>query len=146
MEPLPVLSVGVDKGRTMTPPKRPPKDTLEMTERELAQSIIHAARECGWLVARTWLSKFSPAGEPDLRMVKEFDGEAIMLMAELKSTKWHISPAQTEWLRLLGRVKGIRTFVWRPEHLTEIYLLLMGTPDIIMSCGKNVGCVSESSV
>lgn len=133
------------KEKAMSPRKVLFPGAIEMTERELAASIIHAARECGWLVARTWLSKFSPAGEPDLRMVKEFDNEAIMLVAELKGTKGHISPAQAEWLRLLGKVRGIRTFVWKPEHLEQIYLLLMGTPDIIMSCGSNVGCVSESS-
>ena len=42
----------------------------QMTEKELSQNIVNEAKNLGWLVNRPWLSKFSPAGYPDLTMVR----------------------------------------------------------------------------
>lgn len=95
---------------------------LSMSEKSLSQHVVHAAKECGWLVARTWLSKFSPAGEPDLRMVK--DGRLVI--AELKSDKGQPSAAQVTWLDALSQVQGIETFLLRPNDLGEVYKLLLG--------------------
>jgi len=97
-----------------------------MTEKELSAQIVREAKNCGWLVARTWLSKFSPAGEPDLRMVKELpDGTAVLAIVELKSSKGALSAAQIEWLALLKKVPGLDVFLWRPENLEEAYRYLV---------------------
>ena len=93
-----------------------------MTERELSATIIHAARECGWLVARTWLSKFSPAGEPDLRMLK--DGKAAVW--ELKGEHGKVSPAQQQFLDEWAKVSGVDVRVVRPADLEDAYKFLAG--------------------
>ena len=97
-----------------------------MTEKELAGHIVKAAKEMGWLVGRTWLSKFSPAGEPDLRMVKAHpDGTATLAYVELKSTKGKLTEAQEIWLAALRKVPGIDVFVWRPDDLERAYAYLV---------------------
>ena len=92
-----------------------------MTEKELSAAIVKAARECGWLVARTWLSKFSPAGEPDLRMVRT----GRLLVWELKSDTGIVSPAQQEWLDAYRQVPGVDVRVVRPADLEEAYVALL---------------------
>ena len=99
---------------------------MEMTEKELAKNIVKEAKNCNWLVARTWLSKFSPAGEPDLRMVREMeDGTAVLAYVELKSEKGKLSEAQAEWLAKVGKVEGVDVFVWRPSDLEGAYEYLV---------------------
>lgn len=92
-----------------------------MTERELSRNIVREARQLGWLVARTWLSKFSPAGEPDLRMVRN----GKLLCWELKSDKGVVSPAQQEWLDALAQVPGVDVRVVRPVDLEDAYKALV---------------------
>ena len=88
-----------------------------MTEKELSRSIISVAREAGWLVARTWLSKFSPAGEPDLRMVRP----PRLICAELKGPKAKLSAPQAEWLQQLAQVPGVEVYVVREADLEWFY-------------------------
>lgn len=91
-----------------------------MTEKQLSATIIHAAKECGWLIARTWLSKFSPAGEPDLRMIRQ----GRLVVVELKSAKGKPSEAQNEWLEAYAGC-GIDAFIWRPSDLEDAYRYLV---------------------
>ncbi len=93
----------------------------EMTEKELSAQLVREAKNCGWLVARTWLSKFSPAGEPDLRMVR--NGQ--MMIWELKGRLGKISPAQQAWLNALALVPGIDVRVVRPSDLDNAYQALV---------------------
>ena len=93
----------------------------KMTEKELSRQIVREAKNCGWLVARTWLSKFSPAGEPDLRMVRN----GKLLFWELKSDKGKVSTSQQEWLDALALVPGIDVRVVRPTDLEEAYRFLV---------------------
>ncbi len=97
-----------------------PEDVPIMMERELSASIVSAARECGWLVNRPWLSKFSPPGFPDLCMVK--DGR--LAFWELKSIKGKVSPAQQGWLDELAKVEGVDVRVVRQADLEEAYRFL----------------------
>ena len=102
-------------------PKRKSPVGLSMTEADLRRSIVHAARECGWLVSFAWTSIHSPAGLPDLTLVK--DGQ--LAYAELKSDKGKILPAQQTWLDALALVPGVRVFVWRPADLEGVYKFLV---------------------
>lgn len=97
-----------------------------MTEKDLSQHIVNAARECGWLVWHPWLSIHSARGYPDLTMVREMeDGTAILALAELKSEKGKLTEAQMEWLAVLRKVPGIDVFLWRPTDLEKVYKYLV---------------------
>ena len=59
------------------------------------QAIIHLARLKGWeFIYHTWSSMHSPAGFPDLIMLKE----GHMLVAELKIGRDNLKPEQYFWL------------------------------------------------
>ena len=90
---------------------------LRLTERDLSRQIVNAANECGWLVYHTFLSKWSKPGFPDLVMTRE----DRLIFAELKGAKGKVAPAQVEWLDTLALVPGIEVYLWREEHLQEIY-------------------------
>lgn len=92
-----------------------------MTERELAKSIISAARQCGWKVYHTFLSKWSEAGFPDLILAR--DGR--ILAFELKSAKGKVSESQQEWLDTLALVPGVDARVVRPADLESAYRALV---------------------
>ena len=94
-----------------------------MTERELSKQVVAAAKETGWLVYHTFLSKWSKPGFPDLCMVR--DGR--LLFWELKSTVGKVTEPQAEWLAALSEVPGVDARIVRPSDLEEVYLLLVGS-------------------
>ncbi len=85
-----------------------------MTERELQDAIIEVAKLTGWMVYHTWRSDHSPAGFPDLVLVR--DGRLIF--AELKSAKGKLTVNQRQWLRALERA-GQEVYVWYPADLDD---------------------------
>lgn len=91
--------------------------TLEMTEVALSNSIVHAARECGWMVYRTWNSMHSPAGFPDLCLVRN----GKMKFWELKSRVGKMRSLQDDWIEALSAVPGVEAKVVRPADLEEAY-------------------------
>ncbi|HMM41923.1 MAG TPA: hypothetical protein PKA95_08485 [Thermomicrobiales bacterium] len=95
----------------------------EMSEKDLSQLIVDQARALGWLVYRTWNSQHSPAGFPDLVLVR---GD-VLIVAELKrEIGYEVSPAQERWLSALAAVA--RAYVWHPRHWLsgEIEAVLRG--------------------
>ena len=90
------------------------------------QQVIPLARMLGWLVYFTWKSFHSPAGFPDLVLVK---GKRL-IFAELKTDDGKFSPAQLTWLAALEWVardnQAIEVYVWRPSDLEHIKELLNG--------------------
>jgi hypothetical protein len=107
-----------------------------MTEKELRASIVRAAREFGWRVYFTWSSMHSPAGFPDLCMVRP----PRLIFAELKAEKGKLSDDQEAWLadlRALSHpglamgssgeplLNAIQVFIWRPADLEDAYRVLM---------------------
>lgn len=103
-----------------------------MTEKELRTSIVRAAREFGWRVYFTWSSMHSPAGFPDLCMVR---GDRL-IFAELKSEKGKVTAEQLGWLEALSschvgaqpRVSmghALEVYVWMPADLEDAYRILM---------------------
>jgi len=81
-------------------------------ERHFRQQVLEYARLNGWHAYFTWTSIHSPAGFPDLVLVRGRE----MVMAELKSAKGKPTPAQEEWLNALQHVEMVNAFYWKPEH------------------------------
>lgn len=81
--------------------------------------VIPLARLRGWRVYHTHDSRRSPAGFPDLFMVRF----KRLVAAELKSQRGKITVDQKLWLMSLSAA-GIETYVWRPEDRPEIAAVL----------------------
>lgn len=100
--------------------------TILQTEKSFAQLVVDYAGLQGWLVYRTYDSRRSPAGYPDLTMVRD----RRLLFAELKSATGQVTKAQQQWLlrlRELVRVVGPsfpEVYVWRPAEWDEIMTTL----------------------
>src|SRR5690606_3850898 len=84
-----------------------------MSEAELQDAIVAAARLHGWATYHTRDSRGSDRGFPDLVLVHPRHG---VYFAELKSASGRVTADQRAWLDQLRRA-GAHTFLWRPEHL-----------------------------
>ena len=89
-----------------------------MLEQEFQQTVIEAAEVHGWLYYHTHRSDRSPAGFPDLILVRG----AVMICLELKSDSKSAkeSDAQKEWIRRLKGVKIVTADFAYPRHLDQI--------------------------
>lgn len=83
-----------------------------VTEREFQAQVVKLAQLQGWRCYFSWTSIHSPAGFPDLVLVRGMEA----LFVELKSDKGKLSPAQEEWLNALQHVETVNAFCWRPCH------------------------------
>jgi hypothetical protein len=81
-----------------------------VTERQLQDAVIEAAKMFGWLHYHTHDSRRSAAGFPDLVLARRRD----VLFVELKSEKGRLRPEQEAWMKAIGSV-----FVWRPQDWTS---------------------------
>jgi hypothetical protein len=84
-----------------------------VTERELQQAIVDAARWLGWLVYHTHDSRRSEPGFPDLVMVRA----PRLVFVELKRAGGRLTDAQKEWLQQL--TMAAETHVWFPDDWTD---------------------------
>lgn len=91
-----------------------------MTEAQLQDTIVTAARLHGWASYHTRDSRGSDRGFPDLVLVHPRHG---VYFAELKSARGRVTADQRAWLDQLRRADA-HTFLWRPEHLDEVLGLL----------------------
>ncbi len=82
-------------------------------------TIIPYARLQGWRVYFTHHSQHSPAGFPDLWMVRG----AQLLVRELKTDTGRLTAAQREWLEALQGA-GVDAKVWRPRDWAWIVATL----------------------
>lgn len=85
-------------------------------EESFQSDVWRLARLNGWRVYHTRDSRRSPAGFPDLVLVR--DGRLIF--AELKSERGRVEPEQRAWLGDLMLVPGAEVRIWRPSDLEEI--------------------------
>ena len=88
---------------------------LKITEKQFQQQIIDLAKICGWKEYHTWRSIHSPAGFPDLILVRD----CVILAVELKSKKGKITEAQWDWLEALGKT-GVGVYIWGPSEWEDI--------------------------
>lgn len=84
---------------------------LPMSERDLLDATVDLARTLHYLAYHTHNSRHSAAGFPDLVLAHKLSG--ALLVAELKTDRGRVSPAQDEWLRALAHRAVV--FVWRPK-------------------------------
>ena len=87
-------------------------------ERELRQCVVDTARLFGWLVYWTHRSEHSPAGFPDLVLLRE----RSILWVELKrDERDHLRREQQQWAdRLIAAGQDWRRWTWTTWHSGEI--------------------------
>lgn len=88
-------------------------------ERSFADQVVQAAQLLGWRVYRTWNSQHSPAGFPDLVLVRR----PRVVFAELKRQDKGPTTDQTAWLEDL-RASGQEAYLWRPSDWSTIEKVL----------------------
>lgn len=130
--------VGASKG--MIPPRRivgkaqtrpstaAPADALEgrhwllgtVTERDFRDWIVTLAERDGWLCYFTHDSRRSPAGFPDLVLVRP----PVVIFAELKRPDGHATRKQKVWLGWLDQCDQVLSRLWKPTDEQEIRDLL----------------------
>lgn len=90
-----------------------------MTEKAWQEQVIEMATLTRWRHFHVHDSRRSDAGWPDLTLVRPPE----LLVAELKTDRGRLSPAQRDWLALLEAC-GIETHVWRPRDFDEVWARL----------------------
>jgi hypothetical protein len=93
------------------------------TERAFQEAVVRFAKLQGWLVMHQWSSLHSPAGFPDLVLVRP----PFVVYAELKRCNKYPTDAQQEWLDALERC-GEEAYVWHPCEWPQIEARLGRTP------------------
>jgi len=93
---------------------------LAQSEAQFQAAVVEYAKLCGWRVQFHWKSFHSPAGFPDLCMVR---GERVVF-AELKTAKGRVSDAQEVWLCTLRATGKVEAYLWRPQSWPEIERVL----------------------
>ncbi len=92
-----------------------------MTEAELQETVREIAKTTGWLYYHTYRSKRSPAGFPDVVLVRP----PRVIFAELKSETGALTPDQLIWMVTLGRARPyVESYVWRPKDVDLIAITL----------------------
>lgn len=82
-----------------------------MTERQMQDGIVEAARRLGYLCYHTWSSIHSPAGFPDLVLC----GRGRLLFVEVKGPRGRFRAGQEEWLQRLIDI-GVEAYVVTPAE------------------------------
>lgn len=100
--------------------KRHSESLYPPLEKDFQQQVIDLAQIAGWLHYHTYDSRRSPAGYPDLSLVRN----GRLIYAELKSESGSPSDEQQKWLDELDRVPGVEVYVWRPSDWDEIERVL----------------------
>ena len=100
-------------------------DRKAWTEARLLREVRRAARQNGWADYHPAISMGSPAGFPDLVLVRP----PVIIIAELKSERGRLSPSQRAWLErfqqcsIPGRIEAC---IWRPGDWPDILRILSG--------------------
>ncbi len=87
----------------------------KQTEASFQATILSLAKQFGWRAYHTHNSKRSPAGFPDLVLVRR----PRVIFAELKTETGVLSVAQKAWLADLAGCT-VESGVWRPSDLEYI--------------------------
>lgn len=97
------------------------------SEKEFASWVKDMAAAYGWTVWYTQQSgpgrgmgPHSPAGEPDLRLIRP----PRVVFAELKREKGKTTSLQNEAQILLDLCPGVEVYLWKPSDRTAIELRL----------------------
>jgi len=97
---------------------------MELTEKQFQGQVVHLAKLSGFdFVYHTWNSQHSPAGFPDLIMIKD----GCLIVAELKTEKGKLSAEQYFWLLEFRKVPSAEVFLWRPSDWEELETVIRRT-------------------
>lgn len=88
-----------------------------MTEKQLMQTVIDAARLLNYNVYHTHNSRRSEAGFPDIVALRQRDGRRYAI--ECKTAKGTPTPAQIDWLAAFSAC-GIPSLIVRPDDLDTV--------------------------
>ena len=97
-----------------------------ITEKQFEGQVKDLAKLFGWKYYHTWRSIHSPAGFPDVVMVRP----PRLIFAELKSEQGKPSDKQQDWLDILKECQRDFSFrmpevyLWRPSQFEEIANIL----------------------
>lgn len=110
-------------GRVPEEPCRP--NTLPPeSEKDFLGKIAALAKALGYRTYHPWTSINSASGWPDLALAKA----GRFILAELKTDRGRVTPAQAEWLWALYEA-GVEVYVWRPRDFDDIVAILQGVRD-----------------
>ena len=82
-----------------------------VSERQWREQVLVWAGRSGWLAYFTWSSVHSPAGFPDLVLVRP----PRLVFAELKAGRGQPTALQRTWLKRLGQCPGVEAYLWKPS-------------------------------
>ena len=108
-------------------PTQRPSRAPDEPEARFQSRVIALAKRAGWLVYFTHRSTHSPAGYPDLCMVKPASATSRgrLIYAELKVGRGKLSTDQMVWLEALRHsVPGVECYCFYPKDWETIVTLL----------------------
>ena len=82
------------------------------------------AKENNWLYYHTADSRRSPAGYPDITLVKD----GTIIFTELKTMIGRVTKDQKIWLEALNNCQTVETYLWRPNDMEYITRRLVEGP------------------
>lgn len=97
---------------------RPPIALAELTEKEWQRQVVQLARQLGYRVYHTHLSKHSQPGFPDLCCVRD-----RVVFVECKTETGKLSDPQSQWVEALEKANAL-VIVARPRDLQAVADLL----------------------
>jgi hypothetical protein len=99
-----------------------------VSERVFQSAVVRVAKEAGWAAMHVHDSRRSPAGFPDLVLVRPPSAThpGTALFWELKSADGVVTLQQAHWLRLLCQVTRVEADIWRPEEWDSLVARLRG--------------------
>jgi hypothetical protein len=89
---------------------------IRMREKDFLQAVRDYARIKKWEDYHTWHSLHSPAGFPDLVLVRP----PRVVFAELKVGGRPPTAAQERWHSLLRQCPGVEFYLWTPDDWNQI--------------------------
>jgi len=93
---------------------------MEITEKQFSQQIVDLAKMFGYLYYRTWRSIHSPAGFPDLCLVR-LEPKPRLIFIELKTGDIKNSQPSIDqwiWLYILQQLPlPVECYLWRPSDM-----------------------------
>lgn len=90
-------------------------------ESDWRSAIVELAKSFGWVCHFTWNSRHSPAGWPDLVLIRP----PRLIVVELKVGKNRLTDRQIDTLRDLAAC-GVETRIWRhPESWDDVIATLV---------------------
>lgn len=91
----------------------------KLTERRFSQQVVDYATLMRWRVYRTHNSRHSPAGFPDLVLVRR----PRVVWAELKSERGRATKEQLAWIGELFACSQ-EVYIWRPSDWPKVERIL----------------------